>query len=48
MFLKLQENQLFAKRSKCVFGSSSVEYLGHIISKEGVSTDPKKVEVVDR
>ena len=38
----LLKHQLFAKRSMCVFGCLEVEYLGHIISGKGVSTDPKK------
>ena len=38
----LLNHQLFAKRSKCVFGCSEVEYLGHIISRQGVSTNHKK------
>ena len=40
----LQENQLYAKRSKCSFAQTEVEYLGHIISGEGVRADPKKVD----
>jgi len=35
-----------AKSSKCVFGIYQVEYLGHMISKEGITTNPKKIQVV--
>ena len=38
----LLDNQLFAKRSKCAFACSKVEYLGHIISGKGMQTDSKK------
>ena len=38
----LQQHQLYAKRSKCVFGCPEVEYLGHIISDQGVSANPRK------
>ncbi|XP_078173972.1 putative mitochondrial protein AtMg00860 [Carex rostrata] len=40
----LEQNQLHLKRSKCEFGVSQIEYLGHIISHEGVSIDPGKVK----
>lgn len=30
---KLQEHQLFLKRSKCFFGARFVAYLGHVISE---------------
>ncbi|CAL1414734.1 unnamed protein product [Linum trigynum] len=39
----LRKHQLYAKASKCSFGQPTVEYLGHVISKDGVSTDNNKV-----
>ena len=39
-------NNLFAKLSKCEFDKDQVEFLGHIISGSGVSTDPKKIESI--
>ncbi|KAB5521787.1 hypothetical protein DKX38_026106 [Salix brachista] len=46
IFELLKEHRLVAKRSKCAFGIPQVEYLGHVISKEGVATDPKKIQAV--
>ena len=42
----LKENQLFAKYSKCEFWLRSVAFLGHIISREGVEVDPRKIDAV--
>ena len=42
----LREQKLYAKFSKCEFWLKSVSFLGHIISEEGVSVDPKKVEAI--
>lgn len=42
----MQDHQLYAKRSKCVFGADHVEYLGHVISSKGVSTDPSKIQAM--
>jgi hypothetical protein len=39
-------NQLTVKRSKCMFAQQQLEYLGHIISKSGVATDPSKIKIV--
>ena len=41
-----KEHQLFAKYSKCEFWLSSVTFLGHIISTDGVEVYQRKTEVV--
>jgi hypothetical protein len=42
----LSNNQLFLKQSKCAFGASKMEYLGHIVGKDGVRVDCKKNESI--
>ena len=45
---RLREHKLYAKFSKCEFWLSEVPFLGHILSKDGISVDPSKVqEVID-
>nr|GEZ56092.1 hypothetical protein [Tanacetum cinerariifolium] len=36
-------NQLFAKKTKCMFGTRQVEHLGHVISTHSVATNPSKI-----
>jgi hypothetical protein len=42
----LKEQQLYAKPSKCFFGVKEVEYLGYILSHEGVKVDPNKIKAM--
>ena len=42
----LKEQKLYAKPSKCFFGVKEVDYLGHIVSHEGVKVDLNKIKVM--
>jgi hypothetical protein len=45
---RLRDHQLYAKFSKCEFWLTEVQFLGHVVSSEGISMDPSKVrEVLD-
>ena len=46
IFSRLRTACLKLKSSKCLLFSEMAKYLGHIISKQGVATDPKKIERV--
>ena len=43
---ELQDHQLFAKFSKCDFFKDKIQYLGHVVTKEGISVDPEKIKVI--
>ncbi|XP_059310988.1 uncharacterized mitochondrial protein AtMg00860-like [Lycium ferocissimum] len=42
----LRDRKLYAKFSKCEFWLEPVSFLGHVVSKEGIMVDPKKIEEV--
>ncbi|KAL4014620.1 hypothetical protein IC575_026829 [Cucumis melo] len=42
----LRDNKLYAKFSKCEFWLKQVSFLGHVVSKAGVSVDPAKIEAI--
>jgi transposase InsO family protein len=42
----LRQHKMYGKISKCEFFKEAVEYLGHIISSKGISTDPKKITTI--
>jgi hypothetical protein len=43
---KLREHRLYAMLSKCEFWMKQVAFLGHVMSKGGISVDPSKVQDV--
>ena len=43
---RLRSAGLKLKPQKCFFGSGQVEYLGYVVSRDGISADPKKVTAV--
>ena len=42
----LVTNKLYAKKSQCMFACKEVEYLGHVITVEGVHTELRKVDAM--
>ena len=46
VFKKLSAYGLKLKPSKCTFFQEEITYLGHLITADGIATDPKKIQVV--
>jgi hypothetical protein len=40
---KLRDHRLYAMLSKCKFWLKQIAFLGHVISKGGISMDPNKI-----
>nr|ABD78322.1 polyprotein [Primula vulgaris] len=43
---KMSEHKFFAKSSKCKFFQKEIDYLGHLISDQGVKADPNKIKAM--
>ena len=46
VFQRLREVELKLKPSKCKLFKTSLLYLGHIVSEDGIRTDPKKIKAI--
>ena len=44
---ELREHQIFTKFSKCDFFKHKIQYLGHVVIKEGIYVDPKKIKAIE-
>jgi len=42
----LKQHNLYASKKKCEFGASSIGFLGHILTPNGLPCDPIKVETL--
>ena len=43
----LRKAKLYAKMTKCEFSKSSIPFLGHVISTDGIHTEPSKIKAVE-
>jgi Reverse transcriptase (RNA-dependent DNA polymerase) len=46
VLLRLQNNKLYARGDKCFFHQDTVEYLGYILSPNGLTMDINKVKTI--
>ena len=46
--LTLREHQLYAKLEKCDFWLQEIQFLGHMVSKQGISMDLTKVKAMTK
>ena len=42
----LREQQIYAKFRKCDFFKDKIQYLGHVVSKDGISFDLDKIKAI--
>ena len=43
----LREHHVYAKFSKCDFFKDKIQYLGHVITKYGISVDLDKIKAIN-
>ncbi|CAI7852902.1 unnamed protein product [Closterium sp. NIES-53] len=48
VFRRLQQNRLITKGTKCEFLKPELEFLGHVVSGDGIKIDPRKVDAIPK
>ena len=43
----MREHQFYATFSKCDFFKDKIQYLGHVVTKEGILVDLEKIKVIE-
>ena len=43
---RLRDNKLYVRQHKCHFNLPEVEFLGHIVGRDGIKVDPRKVHII--
>ena len=46
VFQRVKESGLTLNRKKCEFDKDQIEFLGHIVTREGIRPDPSKLEAI--
>jgi hypothetical protein len=46
VLMHLREHQLYAKFNKCAFWLEEIQFLGHVLSAEGIAVDSSKVKAI--
>ena len=46
VFDLLHQNHMYANPYKSLFFQNQIEYLGHIVSAEEITVDPKKIQTI--
>jgi len=47
VFEALRANQLFLKKSKCVFAQTEIPFLGHIVGQGYIRMEPSRVKAIE-
>jgi predicted aspartyl protease len=48
VFTLIRDANISLKATKCVFAAQEISFLGHVVSKGGIRTDPRKTEAIAR
>jgi hypothetical protein len=46
VFERLHQKNITLNKGKCEFNRDKVEFFGYVFSKEGISSDPKKINAI--